>query len=136
MSQETNPIFRMAKYKLDHLIEKKGKSLKLGDNLNLLELNCGCNYSDCNFVIFESSTVNSYNQTRKEFGDAIFISSGHRCQKHNYDVGGVDDSRHMRGQAHDLKPRNGDFNRLKPIAEKHYKVVLDYGAYLHCHNDE
>lgn len=48
------------------------------------------------------------NPLRAEWGSAIVITSGYRCPVLNQAVGGVKTSAHLRGEAVDLVPKNGD----------------------------
>ena len=41
-------------------------------------------------------------EIRNHFGQAVVITSGCRCKKHNADVGGVQGSRHVLGKASDI----------------------------------
>ncbi len=41
-------------------------------------------------------------QVRDHFGSPVTVSSGLRCQKHNANVGGVSNSRHLSGKAMDF----------------------------------
>lgn len=52
---------------------------------------------------------------REHFGAPVTITSAKRCKAHNADVGGVDNSRHLSGEAADIK--------VKGIAPE---VVYDY----------
>lgn len=61
---------------------------------------------------------------RKEYGKAIHVSSGYRCNKLNRAVGGVATSQHTRGQAADIQADN--LRGLYEIIKKqdHYDQVL------------
>lgn len=49
---------------------------------------------------------------REEYGSPIRVSSGYRCKKLNDAVGGSKTSQHMKGEAADLIPVDGDTRRL------------------------
>ncbi len=118
-----------------YLIYKKGENHQLETNLFQYEFDCKCNYSDCNRTIIDSSIPISFQRTRDQFNSPIFISSGHRCQRHNSDQSNsVDDSDHIWGMAIDLVPVNGEVSELGKIAKIHFKKVLIYNSYLHCSN--
>lgn len=44
--------------------------------------------------------------TRRAWDSPILVNSGHRCQKHNAEVGGSPTSRHMIGCAADIRPKD------------------------------
>ena len=48
---------------------------------------------------------------RKKYGHPIFVTSGYRCPKLNDLVGGVKTSRHLTGQAADLRVENKELGR-------------------------
>ena len=48
---------------------------------------------------------------RKKYGPPIFVTSGYRCPKLNDLVGGVKTSRHLTGQAADLRVESKELGR-------------------------
>lgn len=52
------------------------------------------------------------NELREDWGDAINVTSGFRCQKLNKKVGGVDNSCHQLGLAADILPNSGKFDEF------------------------
>lgn len=55
---------------------------------------------------------------REEYGSPIRISSGYRCKRLNSLVGGSNTSQHMKGEAADLIPVDGDTRRLFDVIRK------------------
>ena len=107
------------------------------DTLSYEEFGCHCDYTDCTRILYYQKTIDSYEDTRDEFGEKIKVSSGHRCQRHNWDEGGELRSYHMIGHAIDITPL--DFSQekldnLEVIARKHFDVVIRYNGFIHCHN--
>ena len=58
---------------------------------------CGCGASEV-----EEKLVKTADKVREYFGKPMTVSSGRRCSTHNAKVGGVSDSRHLRGKAMDF----------------------------------
>ena len=115
----------------------KGSKRKLTDHLNSFELDCKCTYKNCKRTLVTIKVIDSFAATRLEFGDAVVVNSGFRCQNHNYDIVGMRDSKHKLGLALDLVPKNmEDLDKLENIAEKHFDVVLRYDGFIHCHNKD
>ncbi len=56
---------------------------------------------------------------RDHFGKAVSISSAYRCEKHNKKIGGATKSKHMYGQAADIK-----VSGIKPIEVAKYAESL------------
>lgn len=110
---------------------------KLCEGLELEELHCHCKLYSCKRTLVSKQLVESYHLVRSKYGKSIDIRSGFRCQKWNYEVGGVGDSRHKLGLAIDLAPVDPlDLDRLEEIANQYFDVVLRYDDFIHCHNNE
>lgn len=87
----------------------RGVDVQLSKNLWAHEVVCqgvGC----CTESIINKRMVNTYQDIRDEYGDAIEIAtaggSGYRCDKHNRDVGGANGSLHKSGCAFDMHCRD------------------------------
>ena len=73
---------------------------------------------------------------REEYGSPIRVSSGYRCKRLNSLVGGSNTSQHMKGEAADLIPVDGDTRRLFDIIRKMIKegkiktgqLIWEYGT--------
>lgn len=55
---------------------------------------------------------------RVAWGGPIKVTSGYRCEKLNKAVGGVSSSAHMRGDAADLQPGNGNIDDFISFTRK------------------
>lgn len=93
--------------------------VKLSKNLWAHEVACqgvGC----CTESIISKRMVDTYQEIRDEYGDAIEIAtaggSGYRCDTHNREVGGASGSLHMFGCAFDMHCR--DKSKLLGIVER------------------
>lgn len=120
---------------------KKGDSKPLNNTLTLFshEIACTCFWQDCINVIITERTLDSYNKTRTEYGNKIFITSGNRCtRKNNLTAGSSAISNHMYGDALDITPigKDGSADELEKIARKHFKYVyrIPNTDVIHCDN--
>lgn len=59
---------------------------------------CGCGTSTVDAELLQVVT-----DVREHFGVPVVITSGHRCAKHNANVGGAKNSMHLTGKAADIK---------------------------------
>lgn len=58
---------------------------------------CGCGLNNIDLKV-----VSIADKIREHFGKPAIVTSGTRCQKHNKEVGGVANSRHLSGKAIDM----------------------------------
>lgn len=73
---------------------------------------------------------------RKEYGKPIIVTSGFRCSRLNFLVGGSKTSQHMKAEAVDIKAKDGNNKALFDVAkrmidEKKIKVgqlIWEYGS--------
>lgn len=72
--------------------------LQVSAHFNLREFQCPC----CHRVMVHPRLVRMLEKLRGMFGRPLILTSGYRCLPHNRDVGGVDHSLHMIGQAVDV----------------------------------
>lgn len=97
----------------------RGVDVRLSKNLMAHEVHCqgkGC----CTESIINKRMVETYQDIRDEYGDAIEIAtaggSGYRCETHNREVGGASGSLHKIGCAFDMHCR--DKAKLLRIVER------------------
>lgn len=81
---------------------KKGKSVQLSKNFESTEFDCKCK-SYCSTTIIDEQLVTYLQKIRDHFGKPVIINSAYRCKKHNTSVGGAGNSKHVYGQAADIK---------------------------------
>lgn len=119
----------------------KDSDTKLNRFLNSNEMDCKCDYSDCQYTYIEESTAFAFHQVRTFIGRSLSINSGYRCEKHNKDVGGVEASKHLIGHAVDIRiPEEflDDEDRLDyliEMCETFFDTVILYigRRFIHCH---
>lgn len=83
--------------------KKKDINIQLSKNFKLSEFDCKCKRPECSIVLLDDALVDILQKIREHFGVSITVNSGHRCKKHNAEVGGSTTSHHMRGMAADIR---------------------------------
>ena len=101
------------------------------------ELSCQCG---CGFNITDKDFLNKLELAR-EIADIPFkITSGARCNKHNKEVGGVDDSAHTKGLAVDIafKDSHACYVILWSLYQAGFKRIgINFAkSFIHCDVDE
>lgn len=100
------------------------------------EFMCNCGGKYCNGFPVEPvpALVYTADKIRGHFGKAALVSSGVRCKQHNANVGGVPDSRHMKGRAMDFRIAYKKARDILPYIQKLPEVRYAYdidGTYVH-----
>lgn len=108
----------------------KGSTAKYSTHLSHREFACGCNHTDCVMQLARYDLLHAFDMTRIQYGEPITITSGFRCQRHNRDIGGVDNSMHKIGAGVDFWSR--DLGALEVACQDHFDVVIRYKNYIHC----
>lgn len=78
------------------------------------EFECPC----CSKYIKNNSLVYLLEAIREHFRKPVYITSGTRCLKHNTEVGGAEDSKHLYGQAADIVVDGIDSEAVYTYANK------------------
>lgn len=81
---------------------KVGNEIYSWDNIKYFKeseftCKCGCGLNNMNLKV-----VKIADKVREYFGSPAIVTSGSRCKKHNKEVGGVSNSRHLQGKAIDM----------------------------------
>jgi len=98
---------------------KHGMNEKLNAYLSYKEIVCRCG---CGFGLedgdFDDEMVSKFYTMRVMFGEAITVTSGCRCVTHNAkkSVGGMPNSKHLKGRAVDITCANPTAERLAMLA--------------------
>lgn len=84
---------------------------QLSKNFNEDEFRCPC----CGLVAMDTHLIEGLQYIRDHYRRPMKVTSGYRCEKHNKDVGGKDDSSHLIGEAADIEvgSSNQRFNLIK-----------------------
>lgn len=91
------------------------------------EFACKCGrYCDGYPVQMQRAVVELADRARVELNGVGFVSSGLRCTRHNANVGGVSDSRHLIGKAIDLRIEGKSARQTLAWAKKQPQVRYAY----------
>jgi uncharacterized protein YcbK (DUF882 family) len=74
--------------------------MKVSKNFSREEFSCKCG---CGFDAVDVELLNTLQQVRDYFGEAVTITSANRCKVHNAKVSGARQSKHVKGIAADIK---------------------------------
>jgi hypothetical protein len=96
--------------KAQAIIWKKYPNFKRSE----FECKCGCK---CDVEMY-TELLDILQSVRDKYKKAVVVNSGIRCKTHNKNVGGVSNSRHLRGKAADIKISGVSGNELKSLAYK------------------
>lgn len=96
---------------------------------------CGCGLNNIQLEV-----VKIADEVREHFGNPAIVTSGTRCPKHNAEVGGVANSRHLAGKAIDMYVQNVSWNDLlEYLRELEQKGKIRYCYHINnsdcCHFD-
>ena len=104
-------------------------------NFRKNEFACKCGrYCDGYPAEMDPTLVRVADRVRRHFGTAVIVSSGLRCARHNANVGGVSNSRHLIGKAMDFcvtgKNAAAVLEYVQQQPEIRYAYAID-GRYVH-----
>lgn len=96
---------------------------------------CGCGLNN-----IQLDVVKIADEVREHFGNPAIVTSGTRCSKHNLEVGGVANSRHLKGKAIDIYVQNVSwYDLLEYLRELEQKGKIRYCYHINnsdcCHFD-
>ena len=96
---------------------------------------CGCGLNNIQIEV-----VKIADEVREHFGSPAIVTSGTRCKKHNKEVGGVSNSRHLQGKAIDMYVQNVSwYDLLEYLRELEQKGKIRYCYHINnsdcCHFD-
>lgn len=100
------------------------------------EFMCNCGGKYCGGFPVEPVPMlaKTADRVRRHFGKAAIVSSGVRCSRHNVNVGGVPDSRHLTGRAMDFRIEGETAKQVlsyvNSLPEVRYAYDID-GRYIH-----
>ena len=100
------------------------------------EFQCNCGGKYCNGFPAEpkKKLVEVADRVRGHFGAAAIISSGVRCERHNANVGGVSNSRHLAGKAMDFRISGKKAAEVLAYAQQQPEIRYAYAIdknYIH-----
>lgn len=118
-------------------ISKKEETVQSGDFWDDIkyfkksEFRCKCG---CGADKMDEKLIRVADRVRGHFGKPITVSSGRRCSKHNANVGGVSNSRHLSGKAMDFCVSGKSAAQVLAYVQKQSEIRYAYaidGSYVH-----
>ena len=118
-------------------ISKKEEAVQSGDFWDDIkyfkksEFRCKCG---CGADKMEEKLIRVADRVRGHFGKPVTVSSGRRCSKHNANVGGVSNSRHLSGKAMDFCVSGKSSAQVLEYVQKQSDIRYAYaidGSYVH-----
>jgi len=88
-------------------------NIKIAKYFNLSEFACPC----CRRVMLHPKLLRKLVELRNIVERPVYITSGYRCPKYNYQIGGVVNSYHLIGLAADIKVKDISLIDLLEICE-------------------
>ena len=79
----------------------------------------------------EALVANVLDPAREKLGKPIIVNSGFRCQKHNFEVGGVTNSQHMAGEAADICCEDNKLLKQVIVENGKFDQLIEYPTFLH-----
>ena len=116
----------------------KEKTGGLAYKLTHEEFKCRCKSPLCYYTLVNRKILTRWYGLRQFMGIPLKVNSGYRCQSHNKNVGGSEESRHTSGSAVDIDYTDlhqVQRDKLKAKAREIFDVVIDYPDknFIHCH---
>ena len=71
-------------------------------------------------------------QAIRDVAGALGVNSGYRSPTYNASVGGASKSRHMYGDAFDIRPLSTSVNALEPKCTQNGGTLVEYNSHVHC----
>ena len=90
-------------------------NFQLSKNFNLQEFEC--THQKHRHVKVNDELIEKLQKLRDKLGQPMIVTSGFRCDKRNRQVGGAENSQHMKGSAADIHLNNITYD-IGEIAEK------------------
>lgn len=92
------------------------------------EFKCHCGGKYCKGFAAEpqEKLVRVADKIRKNLGGAATVTSGVRCTRHNVNVGGVSNSRHLSGKAMDFGIKGKNADQILAEVKKHPEIRYAY----------
>lgn len=115
---------------------KKGENISCGKHFVSKDFDCHCLRPECNFTLHDDN-LNAALDALWAFSGPFKIDSGYRCEAHNKEVGGVNNSQHLLGKAADcrsLRSYNGNLmaRYAEEVPEFANGGIGIYPHFAHC----
>ena len=125
---------------LEAVVSNKEESWWAGiANFTEAEFACKCKtYCDGYPARMQQKLVEVAQKTRIHFDSPVIVSSGLRCSKHNRNVGGVSNSRHLTGKAMDFCVQGKSSAEVLAYVQNRQQIRYAYaidGSFVHMDID-
>ena len=90
---------------------------------------CDLNGNNCGFSVVDVDLLEVLEDIREYFGKPVIINSACRCAKHNFDVGGSQNSMHTKGIAADIRVKDVDSDTVYFYLVNKYQDKFGIGRY-------
>jgi uncharacterized protein YcbK (DUF882 family) len=98
---------------------------KISKHFSKIEMQCKC--KNCgNSCPMDTVFMTLLDKVREECDAPLNVSSGFRCDRHNKDIGGVENSWHTKGKAADIWTTAIPLKQVFDIAKKYFEEVILY----------
>lgn len=110
----------------------KTSNSQITAHFNSAEFICKCKNKSCTTTEINLDLVNILQKIRNHFGAPVTINSAYRCEKHNAAVGGAKSSKHLYGQAADIRVEGVKPKTVAQYAESiGVKGIGLYDSFVH-----
>ncbi len=109
-------------------LSKIDGSTKIAPNFTLNEI---AQEHKGRYAVVQPHAIEGLQKFRNALG-AIRVNSGYRNPKYNKSVGGATNSRHMFGDAFDLKPLSASLTKLENACTANGGKLVEYNSHVHC----
>jgi len=99
---------------------------QLSPHFRRSEFACKCK---CGFATVDVDLLAALESVRNRFGEPVTINCGCRCEKHNANVGGVENSKHKLGLAVDITVKNVSPDEVYDFFDKSFPLSMGVGRY-------
>ena len=94
---------------------------------------CGCGRGPAEM---HEQLVTALDMARRESGVPFVVASAYRCQKHNANVGGVEDSAHTKGLAVDIATFGSEHRaKVLTVLMRYFNRVGVHRSFIHVDLD-
>ena len=101
------------------------EDIQVSKHFKLSEMQCKCN---CGSYIRNEELLELLEEVREHFGP-VTVTSATRCERHNKAVGGVEGSRHTKGQAADIQVPGVAPRDVYEFLDAKHPITLGLGNY-------
>lgn len=99
----------------------------LSTNFDRSEFKCKC--GECEADTVDAKLLEILEKVRSHWGERITVTSGHRCEKYNEEVGGSPNSQHLVGRAADIVVDNKTPHQVYRLLEDWFPYHYGLGSY-------